>query len=127
MTEEEFYELSYEDMVDCLLRLKAKYKLNAISKQKILDLAEMFSRGYKVNSLRAYIFAIQKREQVQIDYDTKIWYHKNRDWVEEWHKENDWLWDATQKIIDEHKKKGGGSDDLVAGGELETNERKQET
>ena len=112
MTENDFYNLSFEDMVDCLFRLKAKHHLTGLSKAKIIDLANLFKSGYRVNKLQPYITAISNREQQEEDTASGLMYYKAREWLEECDLYHRWLWEESQKIIDSHKKKDGETNGL---------------
>lgn len=62
MTMNEFYELSYDDLVDVLILLKIKYHLHGISKQKIFQLARSIREGFRPEDLKTYLFGVSRQE-----------------------------------------------------------------
>lgn len=105
MTDDDFYKLSYEDMVDCLIKIKLKYNLKGLSKPKIIDIAELFSSGYRVKQLQPYIFSINERETKQALVEDGIARTKARQLLASDEFYTNALWEETEKIMQERKEK----------------------
>jgi single-strand DNA-binding protein len=106
MNELDFYKLEYDDMIDALLKIRLDLNLWYISKERLKDLAFMFKHGYTPKGLIPYIISINNKEKIQIEYDEKILRYKYKQWLDknpDVKKENDWLWEESQRIIDNHK------------------------
>ena len=108
MKKKDFYELSYAEMVDALLEIKLNLRLNYLDKKKILDLAFLFSNGYKPKTLIPYIISINNKEKIQCEYDEKILEYKWQQFVNsnpEYKKEVDAYYKEIEEAIEEKHRK----------------------
>ena len=103
MTEQDFYNLSYEDMVDVLLQLKMKHNLIGLGKNKILKIAREFREGYKVNNLKAFLIGLSQEGIKKAEQDSEILYNQFKDSVLSNEYYNERLDMEAQRIINMRK------------------------
>ena len=109
MTEQDFYNLSYENMVECLLQLKMKYNLVGLSKNKILNIAKEFREGYKVKNLKAFLFSLSQEGIDKSLQDSEILYNQFKNVVIKNKYYNERLDMEAQRIINMRKQENGTS------------------